>query len=58
MAENEQEPALSEDLCGNPSCECYPKAGKDYCCEACQKNATNPDHVCECGHPHCGEAAS
>lgn len=37
MTEREQEPALSDELCGNPSCECYPQLGKDYCCEACQK---------------------
>ena len=45
--------ALSEDLCGNPSCECHPKLGEDYCSADCEKNATAPDHVCKCGHDKC-----
>jgi hypothetical protein len=51
-----QDEDLSEDLCGNPSCECHPKSGQDYCSEDCEKNATAPDHVCKCGHEHCPES--
>ena len=56
MAEQGENSVLSEELCGNPSCECHPQLGKDYCSEGCHLNATEPDHVCQCGHKQCSEA--